>query len=63
MTWKKNEEEYDETVGQGTGRVQKGMGRVLGGYESERSRRESVTWPWGSLASDLTRAPKFGSRA
>ena len=61
MTWKANEEDYDEKVAQVTLRVLKGMRRVLEGDESERTRRESVTWTWW-LLSALTRSPKFGSR-
>ena len=43
MTWRANEEDYDETVAQVTLRVQRGMRRVLEGNESEKSRQESVT--------------------
>lgn len=46
MTWKTNEEDFDETVAKVTLHVLKGMRRVLEGDESERLRQESVTWTW-----------------
>jgi hypothetical protein len=51
MTWRTDEEDYDERVAQVTLRVLEGMRRVLEGNESERSRQESVTWSDGSPVS------------
>jgi hypothetical protein len=60
MTWRASEEDYDETVGEVTLRVLRGMKRVPEGDGIGRSRQEYVTWTW--WLSILTRSPKFGSR-